>query len=41
MTKQIRVSDETYKRLNRVGKKGQTYDDIVSCLLDYYENESN
>jgi hypothetical protein len=26
------------KRINVVGKKGETFDDVVTMLLDYYED---
>jgi len=34
--KQIALKRETYKRLTNVGSKGQSYDQIVSWLLDLW-----
>ena len=33
----IRISKENRKRLNDVGRKSDTYDDIIGRLLDYVE----
>lgn len=37
LAKQIKLSDKTYERLTNIGKKNETYDDIVSRLLDMYD----
>ena len=36
----IRVKVETKKRLDEIGKKGDTYDDIIRRLLEYYEKSN-
>lgn len=36
MTKTIGISDETYKQLQDVGHKSETYDGIVSRLISFY-----
>ena len=33
----IQVSRETHKELSEIGKKGQSYDDIVQMLLIFYK----
>jgi predicted DNA binding CopG/RHH family protein len=33
----VRVSRETLERLKKVGRKGETYDEIIQRLLDRYE----
>ncbi|MHC1596975.1 MAG: DUF7557 family protein [Methermicoccaceae archaeon] len=33
----IALSHETKERLNEIGRKGETYDDIVVRLLDFFE----
>lgn len=30
----IKVSDETHQRLEEIGKKNETFDDVVKRLLD-------
>jgi predicted CopG family antitoxin len=37
----IHVSDETWKRLNTRKARGETFDDIVSQLLDQAEADAN
>lgn len=32
------VSEETKTKLNEIGNKPDTYDDIIERLIDYYEN---
>lgn len=36
MTTTIRISRETKKELERIGHKGQTFNDIILMLLEYY-----
>ena len=33
----IQISRETHRELSEIGKKGQSYDDIVQQLLQYYK----
>lgn len=35
----IRVTKETRQRLRDIGKKDQTYDDIINQVLDYYHDK--
>ncbi|MBI2578296.1 MAG: hypothetical protein HYW26_01150 [Candidatus Aenigmarchaeota archaeon] len=35
----IRISRDNRKRLNDLGRKADTYDDILGRLLDYIEKE--
>jgi len=35
----IRISKETKKKLLQIGKKGDTYDDIIRYLLDNFDNK--
>jgi len=37
LTCHVRVSRETLERLKKVGRKGETYDEIIQRLLDCYE----
>jgi len=37
-TKTVKLREETYKRLDSIGEKGDTYNDLVKKLLDYYQN---
>jgi hypothetical protein len=30
----ILVEDSTRKQLRHIGAKGQTYDDVINCLID-------
>ena len=35
-TKQIKIKDDTYKELTNLGKKNETYDDIIKkCMTAY------
>ena len=34
LTKLIKVKDDTYERLTKLGQKSDTYDDIIRKLLD-------
>ena len=36
--KTIKISPKTHDRLNKIGKRGETYEDIVVRLLDFYED---
>jgi len=35
MVKTIKVSNETHQKLSEIGKKGETYEDIIIRLLKY------
>jgi hypothetical protein len=34
----VRVSHRNIERIKAVGKKGETFDDVITKLLDYYED---
>ena len=36
MYKLIRISEETHARLKELGKKDESFDDIISRLIDSY-----
>jgi predicted CopG family antitoxin len=36
MATTIHLKDDTYKRLKSLGKKDETFDELVKKLLDYY-----
>ena len=38
LNRNIRVSEETKKKLLEIGKKGDTYDDIIRYLLDNFRD---
>jgi predicted CopG family antitoxin len=41
LTKQIKVQDDTYKELTELGKKNETFDDIIKkCVKAYKEKTS-
>jgi len=35
----IRISKETRERLKALGRKGETYDDVIARLIEFYEKE--
>ena len=37
----IRVTKETVERLADIGKKMESYDDIINKLLDHYHKKGN
>jgi len=39
MTKTINVSDNTHARLGLLGKKSETYDEIIIRLMEGFNNE--
>jgi predicted CopG family antitoxin len=39
MTKTIRVSDETHRILSELGSKGETFDQIIRKLVDFYKEK--
>ena len=32
----IKITSQTHESLNKIGKRGETYDEIVSFLIDLY-----
>lgn len=40
MTKTIKISEKTHKLLSELASKNETFNDVISFLIDYYyENE--
>lgn len=37
VTKQIKIKDETYDELKRLGKMQETFDDVITRVLDHYK----
>lgn len=37
MEKTLKISEETHEALTKVGMKGETYDDIISMLVNHYK----
>jgi hypothetical protein len=38
LVKTLKISDETHARLSKLGSIGQTFEDVIKDLLDFYEN---
>lgn len=41
MTTTIRIRRETKQKLEEIGRKGQTFDDIIKQLIETYENQNH
>lgn len=41
MTTTIRIHRETKQKLEELGRKGQTFDDIIKQLIETYENQNH
>ena len=37
VTKQIKIKDETYDESKRLGKMGETFDGVITRVLDHYK----
>lgn len=37
VTKTIRISNKVHSRLNDIGKRGETFSDIIDRLIDEYK----
>ncbi len=35
--KTIKIKEETHKRLAEIGKKGDSFDDLINMLIDCYK----
>jgi predicted CopG family antitoxin len=35
--KQIKIRDETYDQLRELGKMGETFDAVITKILDHYK----
>ncbi|MGI8720549.1 MAG: DUF7557 family protein [Nitrososphaeraceae archaeon] len=40
LIKTLKISEETHRRLSKVGAFGDTFEDIINKLLDFYEAKS-
>ena len=40
MVKTIKISDDIHSRLLRIGSMGETFEDVIKKLLDFYEGKS-
>jgi predicted CopG family antitoxin len=38
MVKTIKISDDIHSRLLKIGSMGETFEDVIRKLLDFYEN---
>jgi predicted CopG family antitoxin len=38
MVKTIKISDNIHSRLLKIGSMGETFEDVIERLLDFYEN---
>jgi len=41
MGKTVRLKDETYEELVKIGKKNETFDDIIRRLLECYKKHTD
>jgi predicted CopG family antitoxin len=41
MPKQIKLNDDVYEELTDIGRKNETYSDIVKRLLEFYKKHSS
>jgi hypothetical protein len=37
LVKTLKISDETHARLSKLGSIGDTFEDVIKQLLDFYE----
>lgn len=40
MVKTIKISDDIHSRLLKVGSMGETFEDVIRKLLDFYESKT-
>ena len=40
MVKTIKINDDIHARLLRIGSMGETFEDVIKKLLDFYENKN-
>ena len=40
MVKTIKISDDIHSRLLKVGSMGETFEDVIRKLLDFYESKN-
>jgi predicted CopG family antitoxin len=39
MAKMIRIDDHVHKELTELGKKGESYSDLIKRLVEFYKKE--
>jgi len=39
LVKTLKISEETHSRLSKLGNIGETFEDVIKKLLDYYEGK--
>ncbi len=37
--KTIKIKEETHKRLSELGKKGDSFDDLINMLIDHFKKK--
>jgi predicted CopG family antitoxin len=37
LVKTLKITEGTHERLSKLGSKGDTFEDVIRQLLDYYE----
>ena len=40
MVKTIKISDDIHSRLLKIGSMGETFEDVIIKLLDFYESKN-
>ena len=40
MVKTIKISDDIHSRLLKIGSMGETFEDVILKLLDFYESKN-
>ena len=40
MVKTIKISDDIHSRLLKIGSMGETFEDVIIKLLDFYESKT-
>ena len=40
MVKTIKISDDIHSRLLKIGSMGETFEDVIKKLLDFYESKN-
>ena len=40
MVKTIKINDDIHSRLLKVGSMGETFEDVIRKLLDFYESKN-
>ena len=40
MIKTMKINEETHTKLSSLGKKGDTFDNIINKLIDFYKKKN-